>query len=96
MCSTITLAHPPPSRRNEVPLNATLKIRHDHLAEHRKRANLTGEQDLADAMGANRGTVNKVLNGKAKPGPDFIASLVGALNCPDFTDLFEIVAKETA
>jgi Helix-turn-helix. len=47
---------------------------------------------LAAAMGADRVTVNRVMRGRAKPGPDFVASLMAALN-NDVTldDLFEIV-----
>ncbi len=77
--------------RKEALLNATLRLRLDELAEHRAIAGLHTEQDLADAMGADRGTVNRVLRGKAKPGTDFAASLVTALSNVSFTDVWEIV-----
>lgn len=77
-------------------LNATLRLRRDRLEEHRAEHDLTSESRLARAMGADRGTVNKVLNGKAKPGPDFIASLKKALPGVRFEDLWEIVPKEAA
>lgn len=73
-------------------MNATLRLRRDELAKHRERAGLTTEQRLADAMGASQATVNKVITGKANPGPQFIASLVSALNDDvTFYDLWEIV-----
>lgn len=77
-------------------MNATLRLRRDRLEEHRARLDLTTETGLANAMGADRGTVNKVLNGKAKPGPDFIASLKIALPGARFEDLWDVVAKESA
>ncbi|MCC5574557.1 helix-turn-helix transcriptional regulator [Microtetraspora sp. AC03309] len=76
-------------------MNATLKIRRDELAKYRVQAELVTEKRLAQAMGADRGTVNKVLNGKAKPGPDFIASLMGALkHHARFEDLFEVIRED--
>lgn len=72
-------------------MKATLELRLDKLAEHRVRTGLLGEQDLADAMGANRATVNKVLNGRAKAGPDFIASMLHALKGATFADLWQVV-----
>jgi transcriptional regulator with XRE-family HTH domain len=72
-------------------VNATLRLRHDELAKHRASAALHTEQGLADAMGADRGTVNRVLRGKSKPGVDFAASLVAALANVSFTDVWEIV-----
>lgn len=75
-------------------MNATLRLRRDRLEEHRARLELTTETDLANAMGADRGTVNKVLNGKAKPGPDFIGSLLAALDKDvSFADLFQVIPK---
>ena len=35
---------------------------------------------LAAAMGADRVTVNRVMRGRARPGPGFIAPLIAALN----------------
>lgn len=77
-------------------MNATLRLRRDELEKHRARLDLNTEVGLAKAMGADRGTVNKVLNGKAKPGPDFIASLKIAIPGVRFEDLWEIVIKEAA
>lgn len=78
-------------------MNATLRLRRDELAKHRERAGLTTEQRLADAMGASQATVNKVITGKANPGPQFIASLVSALNDDvTFDTIWEIIPEETA
>lgn len=77
-------------------MNATLRLRRDELEKHRARLDLNTETGLAKAMGADRGTVNKVLNGKAKPGPDFIASLKVAIPGVPFESLWEIVPKEAA
>lgn len=75
-------------------MNATLRLRKDELAKHRERAGLTTELRLAVAMGASQGTVNKVITGKANPGPEFIASLISALNGDvTFYDIWEIVPK---
>lgn len=73
-------------------MNATLRIRKDELAKHRVRAGLNTEGDLAAAMGADRGTVNRVMRGRARPSQDFIASLMAALNDDvAFGDIWEIV-----
>jgi predicted transcriptional regulator len=73
-------------------VNATLRIRKDELAKHRVRAGLNTEGDLAAAMGADRGTVNRVMRGRARPSQDFIASLMAALNDDvAFSDIWEIV-----
>lgn len=78
-------------------MNATLRLRKDELAKHRERAGLTTELRLALAMGASQGTVNKVITGKANPGPEFIASLIAALNGDvGFYDIWEIVPKVAA
>lgn len=76
-------------------MKATLRLRRDELAKHRERASLRTDSDLATAMGANRVTVSKALNGRAKPSGDFLASLLTALGPGvEFADLFEIVQQE--
>lgn len=72
-------------------MNATLRLRHDELAKHRASAALHTEQSLADAMGADRATVNKVMNGKSRPSSDFVASLVRAFDGLTICDLWEVV-----
>lgn len=73
-------------------MRATLRLRKDELAKHMVRANLTTASRLADAMKADRGTVSRVLSGKAKPGCDFIATLATVLNEDvSFSDLWEVV-----
>ena len=77
-------------------MNATLRLRRDELAKHRQRAGLTTELRLAEAMGASQATVNKVISGKANPGPQFIASLVSALNDDvTFYDIWEIIPADS-
>ncbi len=73
-------------------MNATLRLRKDELAKHRVRAGLHTEGALAAAMGADRGTVNRVMRGRSKPSLGFIASLMAALNDDvAFSDIWEIV-----
>lgn len=77
-------------------MRATLRLREDELAKHMVRARLKTAAALADAMGADRGTVSRVLAGKAKPGADFIATLATVLNDDvSFTDLWEVVIKDS-
>lgn len=73
-------------------MNATLRLRRDELAKHRVRAGLDSDADLAAAMGADRGTVYRVIRGRARPSEKFVASLVAALNDDvEFKDIWEIV-----
>jgi transcriptional regulator with XRE-family HTH domain len=53
------------------------------------------EAELAAAMGAHQGTVNRVLNGKQNPSQEFIASLVAAFDGASFDDLWEIRVIES-
>ncbi|WP_193319025.1 helix-turn-helix domain-containing protein [Nonomuraea phyllanthi] len=77
-------------------MNATLRLRKDELAKHRVRAGLKTEGDLAAAMGADRGTVNRVMRGRAKPSQDFIASLMAALNDDvAFGDIWEVIPADS-
>lgn len=77
-------------------MRATLRLRLDEIAKYRVRAGLRTEQDLADAMRASQATVNRVLNGRQQPGPEFIASLVSSLEKQGatFYDLFEIAHED--
>jgi transcriptional regulator with XRE-family HTH domain len=78
-------------------VKATLKLRRDELAKHRERAALRRDGDLAAAMGVNRVTISKFINGKAQPSADFIASLLAVLHDDvSFADLFQVVAKDAA
>lgn len=77
-------------------MNAHLRLRRDELAKHRVRAGLEGDPELAKAMGADRATVYRVLRGKARPGGDFVASLMAALNSDvAFGDIWEIVPSDS-
>ena len=77
-------------------MNATLRIRKDELAKQRVRAGLRTEGDLASAMGADRGTVNRVMRGRAKPSLDFVASLMAALNDDvAFSDIWEVIPADS-
>lgn len=88
--------HATPVTDQEVPLNATLRIRRDELAKHRVRAGLDSINALADAMGADRGTVYRVLRGKTEPKSGFIASLMAALNSDvAFSDIWEIIPSSS-
>lgn len=74
---------------------ATLRLRHERLAKARESAGLTGEAELAAAMGFTSATISRVLNGKANPGPDFIASLLAALKSVAFEDIWEITVRDS-
>lgn len=69
---------------------AHLNLKAEALTEHRTRAGLTSDGDLAAAMKVSSATVSRVLNGKAFPGNVFIASLVSAFPGTTVDDLFEV------
>lgn len=73
-----------------VSVNADITLREDQLAKFRAMSGLDTEEKLAAAMGANQGTVNRVLNGRQNPSRTFVASLVKAFKNADFDDLWLI------
>jgi transcriptional regulator with XRE-family HTH domain len=77
------------SSEEEAWVIAKVRLRRDQLATFRRVSGLDTEAKLADAMGANQGTVNKVIRGKAVPSGQFIGSLMRALNAT-FDELWEI------
>ncbi|WP_433364301.1 helix-turn-helix transcriptional regulator [Streptosporangium sp. CA-115845] len=71
-------------------MSAPLRIRHAKLAKYREQTGLTTEQRLADAMGVNQGTVNRILRGSKIPSARFICALVRAFDGATFDELWEI------
>lgn len=75
---------------------AHLILKAEALAERRTRDGLAKDQDLAARMGISAATVSRVLNGKGKPGPTFIGSLVAAFPGTSIDELFEVRPDEVA
>lgn len=59
-------------------------------------AGITTDKDLAGALCVSRQTVNRVRNGRAAPGPEFIASAITAFPEATFAQMFTVVPKATA
>lgn len=72
-------------------MDATLRLRIEHLQKMRKLAKLDTLQALADAMGTDPGNVSRVLHGKQAAGPRFMAALVACFPGYSLDDLFEVV-----
>ena len=71
---------------------ATLTIDSKRFQQLRDEQGLDTVQSLAPALGVDKGTASRVLNGKSAPGPHFISSVL--LTFPvKFEDIFEIVDK---
>lgn len=77
-------------------MTATIKLKQAQLAKYRKLSGLNTQQKLADAMGMERSTLSRTLNGFMDPGEKFIAGLLVAFADLDFADLFEVVVTEGA
>lgn len=74
---------------------ATLTIDSDRIRELREEQGLDTLQSLASALGVDKGTASRVLNGKAAPGPHFISAML--LTFPvKFEDVFTIIAESDA
>lgn len=72
---------------------ATLIIDSERFQQLRDEQGLGTVQSLAAALGVDKGTASRVLNGKAAPGPHFISSVL--LTFPvKFEDVFTIVGGE--
>lgn len=71
-------------------MEASIRLRREHLVEIRERVALITDAALARHMGADPGNLSRVLAGKQQPGPRFIAALCICLEA-DFDDLFLVV-----
>lgn len=74
---------------------ATLALKPDGLAKVRKLAKIDTDVELARRTGINPGNLSRVLNGKAAPGPKFVAGLLDAFGTEWFGDLFEVLPADT-
>lgn len=72
-------------------MDATLRLRIEHLTKMRRLAKLDTLEALATAMGTDPGNVSRVLHGKQAPGPKFMASLVACFPGYNLDDLFEVI-----
>ncbi|WP_121010755.1 helix-turn-helix domain-containing protein [Saccharothrix australiensis] len=70
----------------------TIRLRTAAFAKAALLAGYPSDYALAKAMGVNRSTVARVLNGELRPGPAFIGGALTALAPMQFEDLFEVVA----
>ena len=74
---------------------ATLSIDTEAFAAVRASQGLDTVQGLAAALGLDKGTVSRALNGETAPGPKFISSVL--LTFPvKFEDVFTIVDTHAA
>lgn len=73
----------------------TVAVKLDQLQRLCELHNLTGQDELAEAMGVNRSTVSRLRCGYA-PGPHAIAGLLTAFPDADFDDLFTVVPAKGA
>ncbi|MFC7448675.1 helix-turn-helix domain-containing protein [Rhodococcus daqingensis] len=69
----------------------TIKLKQGQLAKYRQLSGMDTQQKLADAMGMERSTLSRTLNGFIDPGVRFIAGLLTAFPMLSFEDLFEVV-----
>lgn len=69
---------------------ATLTIDVQCFESLRKDQGLDTVQSLATALGVDKGTASRVLNGKAAPGPRFISSVLRTFPIK-FEDVFVVV-----
>ncbi|CCH34781.1 hypothetical protein BN6_75570 [Saccharothrix espanaensis DSM 44229] len=70
----------------------TVRLRDENFRKASNLAGYTSVYGLAKAMGINRSSVKRVLEGVMRPGPAFIAGAVTVLKPFSFDDLFEVVA----
>lgn len=69
--------------------NPTIVMRTDHIRVLRDMRGLSDDRSLATAMGIDRGNLSRVMRGKQRPGPKFIAALCIALGAT-MNDLFAV------
>lgn len=68
----------------------TIQIRMENLAIARAAAGLTGNNQLAQAMGVSPAAVSRTLSGQAQLGVAFIAGLLSVFPHVKFGDLFAV------
>lgn len=69
---------------------ATLSIDAERFQQLRDAQGLDTVQALATALGVDKGTASRVLNGKAAPGPRFISSVLTTFPVK-FEEVFTII-----
>lgn len=72
---------------------ATLRLKTETLANYRRLAQLKTDAALAARMGIDPGNLSRVLQGKQRPGPKFIAAMCEAFGAR-LEELFEVVHTE--
>lgn len=87
-----TFVHMPPAN----PPRFTLGFDSDLWLELTTKAGLLLEREQADAVGISRGNLNRIRNGRAAPGPEFIAQVRQAFPGVDANQLFPVVVKVAA
>jgi transcriptional regulator with XRE-family HTH domain len=73
---------------------SVIKLRCWQVRKYMALKGLQTKTALADAMGIDRATVQRVLNGDALPGTIFIAAALDAFPELAFEDLFDLVAPD--
>jgi len=74
-------------------LAKTLAINEDGLAQIRSEFRVVQDKDLAERLGVNKATVSRILQGKAAPGPQFIAAMLVAFPIK-FEAIFDVVVDD--
>ena len=69
---------------------STLAVDSNEIDKLRKSQGYETDQDLAAALGINKGTLSRVLKGKSAPGPRFISSVL-RLFPVKFEDVFQVI-----
>ncbi|GGP72717.1 hypothetical protein [Saccharothrix coeruleofusca] len=69
----------------------TIRLRRSDFLAAMADAGLHSEYALAKAMGINRSTVSRVLDGSLQPGAAFIGGALAALPTSTFETLFQVV-----
>ena len=82
---------PPPHKRSR----HTLAINVGAWKTLNETAGLRSEKEQAAHLGIDRGTLNRVRNGRAAPGPEFIAAVRRAYPDADLDMIFQVVPKPT-
>lgn len=71
----------------------TLAINEDGLAALRRDYGFSQDKDLAHRLGVNKGTVSRILQGKAAPGPTFIAAMLVTFPVK-FEAIFDVIVED--
>jgi hypothetical protein len=83
-------------RHTEKEPRYTLSLDRDLFNEITHSAGLLTERAQAEALRLDRGFLNRVRNGRAAPGPEFIAQVRVRFPAVDTNRLFPIVQKPAA